>query len=125
MLSVMGQGYRSIPSKLEGLADYRYSVTIENSKINSYFTEKIEDCFFTGVVPIFWGCPKIGDFFDLNGIITFNTVEDLDIILNNISETDYNSRMHAINHNFKKAIDYMYSEKYIAEFLVSVGVFHA
>jgi hypothetical protein len=86
MLSVMGQGYRAIPSKLEGLADYRYSVIIENSKINSYFTEKIEDCFFTGTVPIFWGCPKIGDFFDPNGIITFNTVEDLDIILNNISE---------------------------------------
>lgn len=117
-IDVMGRGYRDIESKLEGLADYRYSVIIENSKINSYFTEKIEDCFFTGTVPIFWGCPKIGDFFDLNGIIIFNTVEDLGIILNSISEADYNSRMCAINHNFKKAIDYMHPEKYIAEFLV-------
>lgn len=117
-IDIMGRGYRIIESKSEGLIDYRYSVVIENSKVNSYFTEKIEDCFFTGTVPIFWGCTKIGGFFDLNGIITFDTVEDLGIILNNISEADYNSRMYSINHNFKKAVDYMYPEKYIAEFLV-------
>jgi hypothetical protein len=117
VIDVMGNGYREIPTKLEGLADYRYSITIENSKFNAYFTEKIEDCFFTGTVPIYWGCPRIGDFFDLNGLICFDNVQDLDVILKSISEQDYQSRMCAIKYNLQKAQEYIYFEKALYDFL--------
>lgn len=118
-IDVMGSGYRAINSKIEGLADYRYSITIENSKFNSYFTEKLIDCLVTGVVPIYWGCPRIGDFFDLNGIIIFDSAEELDAILRGISNEDYQSRMFAIKYNLKKAEQYLSFEKYIYEFLIS------
>lgn len=116
-VDLMGGGYQAIDSKLEGLVDYRYSITIENSRLNSYFTEKLMDCFATGVVPIYWGCPKIGDFFDLNGIIMFNSVDDLNAILSGISEEDYQSRMPAIEYNLKKVEQYTFFEKYIYEIL--------
>ena len=49
-----------------------FSIAIENSRNGCYFTEKILDCFTTRTVPIYWGCPDIGDYFDMNVIITFN-----------------------------------------------------
>lgn len=121
-LDVMGNGYRAIESKMEGLKDYRYSVVIENSRVNSYFTEKLMDCFATGVVPIYWGCPKIGNFFDLNGIITFDSVGDLNNILRYLSDEDYKSRMFAVTDNLKRTEQYVFFEKYLYEFLISSQV---
>ena len=46
-----------------------FHITIENSSIKNYFTEKIIDCFSIKTIPIYWGCKNIGDFFNLDGII--------------------------------------------------------
>jgi len=116
-IDVMGNGYRAIADKLTGLAPYRYSIAIENCKINSYFTEKILDCFLTGTVPIYWGCPKIGEYFDMRGIISFEHSSDLSAILNTISEKEYEYRLPYIEDNFKRVLEYEYFERYIYEFL--------
>jgi hypothetical protein len=98
-----GRGHRTIQNKAEGLVDYGFSVTIENSRLDNYFTEKIIDCFLTGTIPIYWGCPSIGEFFDAKGIIVFNTIEELESIVNNISFEDYEKRRGAVEANYKKA----------------------
>lgn len=105
-VDLFGRGIREIDSKLEALGDYRFSVAIENDKQDNYFTEKITDCFRTGVIPIYYGCPNIGDFFDINGIITFNSIEELKEILNNLSTEKYNSKIDAIKYNFNKCKNY-------------------
>ena len=58
-------------------------------------------------VPIYWGAPDIGDYFDINGIIQVNSVQEIIDVLRNLNETqnasrDYMSRMDAIKHNFHK-----------------------
>jgi len=116
-MELLGNGYRAIGNKTEGLAPYRYSVTIENCKIDSYFSEKLLDCFLTGTVPIYWGCPRIADFFDPDGIIVFDTSDDLGIILKYLSVEDYERRMPAIEHNFKQVSEYEYFERRIYDFL--------
>jgi len=68
-LDLFGRGIREIKTKEEGLRDYRFSVAFENARWPGYFTEKIVDCFLTGTVPIYYGDPRIGDFFDVRGII--------------------------------------------------------
>ena len=72
-IDIFGVGFNEIKGKIIGLEDYRFSVAIENENKNNWATEKISDCFLTGVIPIFYGCPNIGDYFDMNGIITFQT----------------------------------------------------
>ena len=64
-LDVYGRGYNPIDYKLDSLKDYAFSLIIENSRSDYYFTEKLMDSFVTGTVPIYWGCPSIGDFFNL------------------------------------------------------------
>jgi len=105
-IDVMGRGYKKIDTKLEGLADYRYSLTIENSRSNIYFTEKLLDCFMTGTIPIYWGCPKITDIFDKEGMLIFEDMNDLNNIIPKLSEDDYNSRKKSIINNFFRALTY-------------------
>jgi len=121
-MDLLGNGYRAIGNKTEGLAPYRYSVTIENCKINSYFSEKLLDSFLTGTVPIYWGCPRITDFFDPAGIISFDTSDDLGEILKSLSEEDYTSRMPAIERNFERVLEYEYFEKPIFDFLKQTDI---
>jgi hypothetical protein len=102
-LDLMGRGYKEIASKSEGLKDYRYSVAIENCKIDGYFTEKLIDCFLQGTIPIYWGDPRIGDIFDLAGMYVYDTLDDLRDILNNISNGDYESKKESIQTNHRLA----------------------
>jgi hypothetical protein len=61
----------------------------------------------TGTVPIYWGCPSIGDFFDTNGMIIFDNVGELVDIVNNLSIDDYIKRLESIKNNFNKSKKYL------------------
>lgn len=92
---------RQIKAKVDGLKDYMFSIAMENCCVDTYFTEKILDCFLTGTIPIYWGTKKICNVFDENGIIF------LDYFLENIDSFDYTkeyeTRNEAIKENFKIA----------------------
>jgi alpha(1,3/1,4) fucosyltransferase len=49
----------TIPSKLEALSRYTFSICFENVKLNGWVTEKIFDCFAAGNIPVYWGPPDI------------------------------------------------------------------
>ncbi len=120
-VDAFGRGINPINSKLEGLQDYHFSIAMENGAMENYFTEKILDCMLAGTIPIYHGCTNIGDYFNLDGIITFNTKEELVNILLNINETTYKKRKDAIKENYQKAL-YWYEDnnkfydKYLKEF---------
>lgn len=105
-MDVMGHGYKSVDSKVEGLNRYWYSFAIENSIVDDYFTEKIVDCFLCRCVPLFWGTSRIGEFFDTRGVIQFSTQDDLGRILNSLCVEDYVSRETFIEENYQRALKY-------------------
>jgi hypothetical protein len=57
--------------------DLQFGIVIENVSHRNYFSEKILDCFLLRTIPVYWGCSNIGDFFDMDGIVTINNVDDL------------------------------------------------
>lgn len=114
-MDLYGRGYNPVEYKLKCLKDYAFSLTIENTKKDYYFTEKLIDCFMTGTVPIYWGCPSIQKFFNIDGIITFDSVNELSDIIKNLSIDKYNSMIDAIKDNFKKAKEFLIAEDYIYE----------
>lgn len=113
-IDVFGFAYNKLDNKIDGLKDYRFSITVENAKEDYYFTEKLIDCFVTGTIPIYWGCPSIGNFFDTNGIITFNTVGELQEILNNL-EGVYESKIDSVKTNFNLAMTYRVGDDLVYE----------
>lgn len=88
------------------LCDFAFSVIIENARQPNYFTEKITEAFRAGTIPIYWGCPNIGDFFDMDGIILFSSLEELEEILKNLSFEEYEKRLNAVKTNFERAAAY-------------------
>lgn len=111
-----GTGER-LPLKVTGLKDYMFSIIVENSAESDYFTEKLLDCFLTGTVPIYLGCPSIGKYFNSKGILTFNTLDELSSVLNSASAEFYNSLKSTIIENFETAKKYIHPEHLIQEHL--------
>ncbi len=110
-MDVFGKEYKSVEFKEEGMCEYRYSITIENSIQEYYWTEKIVDCFASKTIPIFWGSRSVGDgHFNPDGIIFFDTVDELENILADMSEDQYNSMLPAIEDNFNRVDEYRIPE---------------
>lgn len=124
-IDIYGRGIKEIPSKLEGIKDYMFSVAIENiSCDDNYFSEKIIDCFLTGTIPIYHGCIHIGEFFDERGILSFQTQEELDEIIDGLSPEKYQSMLEYAKINFDKCFDWalnndMAYEKYYKQIILN------
>lgn len=97
-VDVFGFGIKPISEKEEGLSEYMFSICIENDKYDSYFTEKILDCFASGTIPIYWGTNKISDFFERDGIL--DLIDNFDFSL--LTEDLYNSKREFIINNLEK-----------------------
>jgi len=105
-IDVMGGGYQPFHAKSDGLVPYRYSVVIENVRERHYFTEKLIDAILCKTVPIYWGCPNIGDYFDTKGMVICKTAEDIHQALRVMSKDDYAARLPALTAIQDKAADY-------------------
>lgn len=110
---VYGSGYRAFDEKVTVMKRYRFSIVIENCRKDYYFTEKLLDCFATGTVPIYWGCPSIADFFNSEGIISFSSLRQLQYILKNLTAEDYTRRLEAVGDNLRKMKTYVMPEDYM------------
>ena len=100
--------------------DSQFGVVIENTSHRGYFTEKILDCFLLKTIPIYWGCSNIGDYFDIDGIITFNNVDDLVYITNQLNESYYENRKEIINKNWKLALEYVNYEQNLVNTITNI-----
>ncbi len=120
-VDVMGRGYKPFADKAEGLAPYRYSVVIENSAEDSYFTEKLIDALLCDTVPIYWGAPDIAEHFDPAGMVICTSQADIETALTEMSEQDYETRKPAIAENRKRAERYADYYRHAAQTLLDAS----
>ena len=111
-IDILGSGGAGkVNEKGELLERYFYSIVIENEKQENYYTEKILDCLITGTIPIYWGANIIKEHFNPNGIFFFDSIQELQKILQKISQNPlliYNERIDAICENYRAAQLYKY-----------------
>jgi hypothetical protein len=107
-LDLYGNINNHITLKEEGLIDYMFSVCIENDMCDTYFTEKILDCFATGTIPIYKGTKNIVNHFNQNGIIFLD-----DISLDDLTPELYYSKMDYIKENFEKVLPFNVNEDWL------------
>ena len=110
-LDFYGRGFNEISCKEEGLKDYMFSVGIENAVYDTYFTEKLTDCFACGTIPIFYGCKGVTKYFNEDGIIFL----DDDFDLSTLTEDLYYSKIEAVKDNFERANNFPVAEDYLFE----------
>jgi len=105
-MDIYGRCCNYIENKADALRDYKFNLCIENLQLTNWFTEKLIDCLRTGTVPIYWGSPNISDYFNINGFIIVNSLNDITNVVNNLTEDDYTSRLEYIQENFIKSTNY-------------------
>ena len=108
-VDLYGDGFNRISKKEDGLMDYMFSINIENAVYDTYFTEKLTDCFATGTIPIFYGSRGVTEYFNEDGIIFLD--DDFDISM--LTEELYYSKIDAIKDNFQRSLDFPVAEDYI------------
>lgn len=107
-VDLYGRGFNEIETKEEGLCDYMFSVAIENGCYETYFTEKLLDCFAAGTVPVYLGAPDISNYFNSDGIIKLTENFEL-------SEDIYFDKLDAIMDNLERAKKMEILEDFIYE----------
>lgn len=110
--------------KLDGLKDYKFSVVVENSTRDYWFTEKLLDCFATGTIPIYSGTKNIGKYFSESGIITFSSVDELSSIISKIKNREivYETFLPAIRQNFETFTTFVRKDDRVLEILQEKGL---
>jgi len=58
------EAHHSSPEFIKFVSQYKFIITMENSKGNTYITEKILHGFAANTIPVYWGSEFIGDYFN-------------------------------------------------------------
>lgn len=117
-IDVLGRGHTSFPpeKRAETYAPYRFQVVIHNSAVRDYWTDILLDCFLTGTIPIVWKGDFLRDYFNMDGISSFETLDQLEVIINDINqygETIYENSEMAVEDNFVRAKQLAVVEDYL------------
>lgn len=83
-----------------------FHLCVENQQVRHYFTEKLIDPMLTYTIPVYWGCPNIGSYFHTEGMILFDTVDELIPKLNSLTMDEYDDMMEYVEKNRKIAETY-------------------
>ncbi len=97
------------------LADYRYSIAIENQISDYFFCEKLTNCFAAQTIPVYMGARKIHQFFNMDGIIKLETSDPQDIrrVLQQCNAKEYEQRLPAILDNYHRVQEYLNMDDYL------------
>ena len=119
------KSYRgAIPArgKLAFLQGYKFSLVYENTIFPGYLTEKIFDCFFAGVVPVYLGDPRVADripstcFIDVR---RFSSYDELANFMFSITESEYQEYLDAAKRFINSAAFKPFTSTYFAETIVN------
>ncbi|MBC7949415.1 MAG: hypothetical protein H7Y42_16130 [Chitinophagaceae bacterium] len=98
-IDIFGKGTNYLADKMEGLLPYRYSIAIENSSKDDYFTEKINDCFLAYTIPVYYGCRNIDRYFPKRSFIRIDLnsqASALQKIQEILATDDWQDRLEAV-----------------------------
>ena len=91
------------------LSPYYFSIVLENIDVDNYFSEKVSNAISCGCVPIYKGCTNIEKYLNIDGILSFNTIAELESILTEISPDMYMEMYDALKENFNIINDQHYT----------------
>lgn len=109
--------------KWETLSRYKFALVFENCAYPGYVSEKIFDCFVTGVVPIYLGAPDVTDYIPPQCFIDFRKFKDyqgLEQFLRNMPEDKIRAYRAAAMEFFAKNEDYEFTTRHFVNFLVDM-----
>ncbi|TFG73869.1 MAG: hypothetical protein E4H21_11760 [Thermodesulfobacteriales bacterium] len=84
--------------------DCMFHIVIDSYNRRNMLSEKLTDCLITKTIPIYWGCTNIQDYYNLDGILVANNVDEIINIANSVTPELYGSLVDAFNDNYERAL---------------------
>ena len=107
-LDWFGNGVNPLEQKWDGIADYKYSIVLENQSSSHVLTEKIQDAFLALTVPIYWGAPEAEKLFGRESLLPIDIKNPAGAILaieELLDADDYENRLSSLRHAKRVVID--------------------
>ncbi len=100
--------------------DSEFSIAIENTPQEDWFSEKLLGCFMALTVPVYIGCPNVLDYFDSRGMIVVRSLTELIEVINSLTPETYQKMLPYLKANRNRTLKLLNLEKEaIAEFFKS------
>jgi len=109
-------------NKIEVLPNYRFYLCYENTSFPGYITEKIFDCLFSGVIPVYLGDPEIKERIPPSSYIDaqqFSSYPELDDYLRSMIPSIANDYLDAGRQFLKSEAFYPFTADFLADIIVS------
>lgn len=84
----------SVKDKKAFLGQYKFNIAFENCSHNGYATEKIMEAFAAGVVPIYYGDPRIAEDFNPKAFINAHDYPTFEAMIERIKEIDADDELY-------------------------------
>ena len=82
---------------LNFLSNYRFTICFENASMKNYLTEKLAIAYLAGTIPIYWGCPNIAEYINMDSIVYLKpdfTREDLHRLIEEVKALDQDETLY-------------------------------
>ncbi len=83
-----------IKNKMDFIADYKFTISFENSSYPGYTTEKIVEPMLKESIPIYWGNYKINEDFNHKSFINIHDYNSFDEAIKEIIRIDNNNELY-------------------------------
>ena len=73
------------------ISQYKFMICFENNSMTNYLTEKLLNAYDCNTIPIYWGCPNLGDYVNLSAILYLKsdyTAYDVSKLITEIKRLD-------------------------------------
>ena len=107
--------------KHKTISNYKFAICFENTALKGYLTEKIIDCFFSGVIPIYLGATNVDDIIPRDSFIdmrNFKDFESLNNYLDNLSPKNAIQMINCGKEFLKSSEGIKYSYEYFAQTII-------
>lgn len=83
-----------VEDKQQFQEQYKFSMAVENSSHLGYCTEKIVQAFAAGTIPIYWGDPAVGTYFNEKAFVNCHKYKNFDEVLEVVKRIDQNEEIY-------------------------------
>lgn len=84
----------AIKDKNEFLKQYKFNIAFENCSYDGYATEKIMEAFAAGVIPIYYGDPRIAEDFNPKAFINANNYPNFASVIERVKQIDNDDKLY-------------------------------
>lgn len=118
-IDVFGRGICDFDDKWDVLADYKYSIAIENDYCEDWVTEKFFDCLYAHTLPLYYGCPNLESIVNKESFIRIdidNFETSIKIIEEAIKNDEFSKRVEILKN---ESTESLYRDNFFP-FIVSI-----